>query len=234
MILGSSPNAPELELCALTLCKEPFLTITTNRGLKLWPAPDYYVIFCRIAEGYYRDLYKPAQANGTKIVCGNYKLPTPKPPRPQHNRMSDHPIVNIVGHEPPALTARQRARNMAQVHPCDVTFNVGPWYQNAQPWTPGTPFMGRASGLMTLQFVCEQQPTEVWLAGYEGYTSDARHRVTEYFDGVSKGGPVAAKWTRDFYGPQLREIMIGCPGVRFVMVGKPTYEIEAPNLEILL
>lgn len=226
MILGSSPNAPNLKRAATILIEYPFLTITTNRGLKLWPTPNYYVCFCRIAEGYYRDLYKAAQANGTKIVCGNYKLPVSQPCR-------DHPIINIVGHEPPALTPRQRARNMAQVHPCDVTFNVGPWYQNAQPWQPGIPFMGRASGLMTLQFVCEQQPTEVWLAGFEGYTSDASHSVTEYFDGVSKGGPVAAKWTRDFYAPQLREIMIGCPDVRFVMAGKPTYEIEAPNLEIL-
>ncbi len=199
-------------------------TITTNRGLKLMPRPKYYVCFCRHAERMFRDLYKRAQANGTKIVCGNYKLP---------KLTADHPIINVVNERPPPLTGKQRGRNMAQVHPCDVVFNVGPWYKDAQPWSPGIPFMGRASGLMTTQFVCEQEPTEVWFAGFEGYTSNASRKVTEYFDGVSVGGPVAAKWTREFYAPQLRQIMLGCPDVKFVMVGRPTYEIAAPNLEII-
>lgn len=189
------------------------------------PTPNYYVMFCRHAERMFHALYKDAQAcGGTKIVCGNYKLP---------GLTDDHPIINVVNEKPPRLTPRQVKKNMAQVDPCDCTFNVGPWFKEAQPWHRGLPFMGRASGLMTTQFVCEQQPTEVWFAGFEGYVSHAGNKVTEYFDGISKGGPVAAKWTQQFYAPQLREIMIGCPDTKFVMVGRPTYKIEAPNLEII-
>ena len=145
--MGSSPNAPELLTLAESLLDVSqsssrngwsTVTITTNRGLKLMPTPDYYVCFCRIAEKMFRHLYKPAQAAGTKIVCGNYKLPV---------KTIDHPIINVVNEKPPRITPRQAKKNMAQVDPCDVTFNVGPWYKDAQPWKPGVPFMGRASGL---------------------------------------------------------------------------------------
>lgn len=223
LVLGSSPNAARQLAAAMFNAPRNVTTITTNRGLLMLPQPNYYLVFSLVGERRYRPHYKRAQRRGTKIVGCNYKLPRESP---------THPQVNWVGteHKPPK-TCVLAYKNPAYVCPCDVIADVGPFYRDPPEWAPGQPFVTRSSGLLCVQFAIDHGADLLLMAGFEGYGTVG----SPYFDGEDcDDSAQRTEWTQRFYGPTMANIMQGSiEHTRFVMLGKPTFPLKAPNLAII-
>ncbi len=88
------------------------------------------------------------------------------------------------------------------------------------------------SGMWCVQFALDHDATELHLCGLEGYRSTRGDRCVEYFNGKT-GLKLGQDYTRIYIRPFLQSCLDECPDTKFILYGKPAYEITGPNLEVV-
>ncbi len=186
--------------------------ITAARGILVARAqnidPDYHLIFSAWAAQSYRLAFRTAQKQGTKIVCCDWD--SDEEPR-------NCSLVDVGQPKDPT-------EDPAYVFPCEVVvpMQVGAIEDNEAPrWSPGQPFVSQSDGLLALQFALDNGADIVNMAGFEGFTNQAR----PYLDGPNLGDDELAKqFFQHYYAPTLWNIVESCPNTVFTMYGTPTYD----------
>ena len=100
------------------------------------------------------------------------------------------------------------------------------------PFTPGRWVHPRLSGLLCLQYALHAGARAVVLAGMCGYASTRAVQVVDEVDGrlgPRGGNEYNGKWIAPF----VQSCIDALPAVRFVVCGRPLYELRGPNMKVL-
>jgi hypothetical protein len=105
-------------------------------------------------------------------------------------------------------------------------------YAERGDWTPGQYLNGRCSGAICLQHAVNAGAREIYLVGMDGYASQGKQIVRDSFDGrvgKSSGKTITDSW----YAPLIQSIVAATPHIRYIVCGKPRYELAGSNVSII-
>ena len=201
LVLGTGPSAARFVDAALDQCQA---VITTNSGwellatspqLPLWLGPDADV--AGTLAYFLSDAVACRRYQRTAALC---------------RRLG----VRVVSLAREADSLEQRG-----LSPSDTLIPL----VHGQAYRRGQHADVSLSGLHCLQYACNQDPACVVLVGHEGYSSSPSKRVVDCWDGLTLGPEHGLAKTYGVIQPFMASVMRARPDIRFVVCGKPHWEL---------